>query len=81
MGEGSAPLIILTPREGGIGAGKLPVYMTFKPTQILYVTEISAWSSWEKREISGQKSGEFLFLPKLGFSLVQFSRSVMSDSL
>ena len=81
MGEGSAPLIILTPREGGIGAGKLPVYMTFKPTQILYVIEISAWSSWEKREISGQKSGEFLFLPKLGFSLVQFSRSVMSDSL
>ena len=81
MGEGSAPLITLTPREGGKGAGKLPVYMTFKPTQILYIIEISVWSSWEKREISGQKNGEFIFLLKLGFSLVQFSLSVMSDSL
>ena len=81
MGEGSAPLVTLTPREGGIEAGKLPVYMTFKPTQILYIIEISVWSSWEKREISGQKNGEFIFLLKLGFSLVQFSLSVMSDSL
>ena len=81
MGEGSAPLISFTPREGGTEAGKLPVYMTFKPTQILYIIEINVWSSWEKREISGQKSGEFLFLLKLGFSLVQFSRSVMSNSL